>query len=197
MESIVLPMKSLASLIILGLISFSALAERRVYFSSEITQRSIDRLESSIVKQSQKLKENEERIVVVDLDSGGGNIQEAIRFVRDVYRLSLENRIEINTRIRNGSCESACTIMFTAGEKRIASKYARFGFHTPKLESRVPAGRTKNEILEWARSLWLDAISRVDTEASYRIREKELLYSSEMIYLSGKELNTGYVNTLQ
>lgn len=190
-------MKKFILFSLLLIISAASLADERVAFSKEITERSIKSLEKSILKKIKKIKPDENRVLVIDLASNGGDIQAAINFVKRVEEISTLNNVEINTRVNNGKCESACTILFTAGHKRIAYKKSYFGFHAPTLQSKLPAGKTLEEVLEWARSIWINAIAAVDNQLPYVIKERELLYSKKMIYLRGHELTSGYVNELK
>lgn len=178
------------------LISY-AQAARSVHFGKQITPQSMRSLIKNIEKNIRKLKLTEERVIIIELSSGGGNIQEALRFVDDVARLSQLHGVQINTRVNYSSCESACTILFTAGELRMAGPKSRFGFHSPAIESRLPRDRSREQVLTWARVIWLNAISKVDAQAAYMIQSSNYLLEEEMRFFNGRELSTGYVNKLK
>jgi hypothetical protein len=181
---------------ILSGINYS-LAESRVFFSSEITARSLQLLEKRMIKTINKMQPQDPRILIIDLASRGGNLQEATSFVSRMNEFASLYNVQIDTRVKSSTCESACTVMFTAGHKRYASKNSRFGFHSPQIRSGLGPDQSAEEVLEWARNMWLDAIARVDPQVSYQIINERLLYSNEMIYLKGKDLTSGFVNSLR
>lgn len=165
----------------------------KVSFNGEITKSSIDslikRIDKAIAKNTGTMKE-----IIIDLDSGGGNINEAIRAINYIRKLNRDPAIEMHTKVSSYSdCESACTILYTAGEKRFASRSSKFGFHSPKFESGNKAGMTKREIEERYRKIWLNYVSAVDPAASANIDSRRYLLDEEMSYISGRDLNTGYV----
>ncbi len=170
----------------------SALAEVKVSFRDDITPRSLLKLEENIKKAALKIKEGEERKVVIDLESGGGNLYAALSFVRRINDISATNNVVIDTRVR-GSCESSCTVLFTAGNQRRAGRGAQFGFHSPAIASKVPRGMNRITILENARRVWLEAISIVDPTLAGTLINRKMLMDDEMLYLSRSELETGYV----
>lgn len=170
---------------------------KEIYFRGSINPDSISTLERNIIEKINSLTEDQERVITIILGSGGGNIPIAINFVRKVRRISAEYNVQIDTQVNYERCESACTILFTAGHRRIARKKSYFGFHSPSIDKEdIPQGRNKDELLEWARTHWLDAIAAVDNQLPQRIKERELLYKMGMTYLRGKDLTTGYVNTI-
>ncbi|MEO5773122.1 MAG: hypothetical protein ABIQ32_03255 [Sphingomicrobium sp.] len=61
---------------------------------------------------------------LLQLDSGGGRIFEALR-IADVIRSR-----HLNTRVEE-RCESACTLILMAGKERSADGFAQIGFHQP------------------------------------------------------------------
>lgn len=172
------------------------LVQAKVNFSDEITPSSIDALLKRINKTIEKNKGNQIEITL-NLSSGGGNINETIRAINAIRELNNDPLIQINTKVSNwGSCESACTILYTAGEKRIASKHAQFGFHSPKFQSGDKQGMTKRDIEERYRKIWLGYISGVDTNSATIIKDRRYLMDYEMSYMSGRDLTSGYVTDL-
>jgi hypothetical protein len=75
------------------------LAAVRVSFSDEITKDSLDKLERKIRRAGANLKENQERIIQIDIDSGGGNLYATMDFVKNVASLMTELNVQINTRV--------------------------------------------------------------------------------------------------
>lgn len=169
--------------------------EEKLSFRDEITASSIDSLLRKIDKVVQKHK-GSQLVITLSLDSGGGNINETIRAINKIRELNNDPLIEINTKVSYGSCESACTILYTAGEKRLATKHAQFGFHSPKFQSGNKGTLTKREIEERYRRIWLGYISGVDQNAATIIKDRRYLMDEEMSYMSGKELNHGYVTEI-
>lgn len=180
------------SLAFLFSLSLPALAASHVSFWQEITPDSMNKLVRNIEKATSKLKPTDERVIVIDLSSGGGNLYAAFKFVNDTPALESRLGIEIDTRV-SSTCESACTVLYTAGRKRLARRGASFGFHSPAIASRVPRGVSRSAVLESARARWLAAISRVDAALAYEIDRRNLLMDEEMSYVSGRSLDGGYV----
>jgi hypothetical protein len=174
----------------------SALAEVRISFSSEITPRTLTRLEENIKKSALKIRAGQERKIVIDLSSGGGNLYAALSFVRRINDISSLNNVVIDTRVHS-SCESSCTILFTAGAQRRATKRADFGFHSPAIASKVPRGMNRKLIIDEARRVWLEAISIVDPTLAQKLENRRLLMNDTMIYLKRSDLNTGYVTDME
>lgn len=179
----------LAMLILLPTFAF---AEVRVSFWSEITPRSLASLEKKILKAVRKMKEGEDRSVVVDLSSGGGNLFATMRFITHMKQTAATLKFSLHTRVKS-SCESACTVLYTMGEERRASKRAQFGFHSPKVESRLPRGVSRKEVLEHARARWIGAIAAVDPLLASELELRKYLFDEEMAYLEASELLSGYV----
>ena len=67
-------------------------------------------------------------VVLIELNSTGGNIFEA----RGVAKLILQNNL--NTHV-SGQCLSSCTTIFIAGVKRTLSENAKLGFHQYRIDS--------------------------------------------------------------
>ncbi len=63
------------------------------------------------------------KIDVIEINSAGGLMDEAMRVAKIIdKKKSLKLRAHIN-------CDSACLIIFLAGEKRFADREMMFGFH--------------------------------------------------------------------
>ncbi len=182
-------------LILVSLFTWPSLAEVRITFYGDITPKTLLRLNGKIEKAAANLRKDEERILVLDLDSGGGNLYAALDFVESIKEKTNKLNVGLHTRVRS-TCESSCTVLFTAGEKRIAGKRSKFGFHSPDVVSRLPRGIRRLDVLEEARDKWLIAVSKVDPRLAIEIESRALLLDDEMFYLDGKDLLTGYVTEL-
>lgn len=165
----------------------------KLYFSGEITKSSIDRLLKRLDKAIAENKADQKEIVIT-LDSGGGNINETIRAINRIRELSAQPGIDIHTKVNSYSdCESACTLLFTAGEKRLASRHSRFGFHSPKFQSGPLGGLTADDIEERYRRIWLEYVAKVDPTSALMIESREYLLDHDMSYVDADDLASGYV----
>ena len=182
-------------LTILFLLPLMALAEEKIYFSGEITPKSLSHLEQKVLKAAASFKDGEERVIVIEMNSGGGNLFATLSFIEQIQKASVDLNFALHTRVRR-ACESSCTVLFTAGSVRQASRGAEFGFHSPAIASKVPRGMDRKSILRNARERWLGAVARVDIPLSYELDRRGYLLHDEMSYMSGKELNSGYVSEL-
>lgn len=188
--------KSLLALSALGMTLTAFAKPVKIGFSSAIDKSSIDRLIKNIDKAMTK---NQARPleIVLDLGSGGGDINQTIRALNYIRQINTTPDIEINTKVGGwSSCESACTILFTAGKKRFADERASFGFHSPKFQRGDKNGLTVKEIETRYRRIWLDYVTQVDPVVANEIELKRYLMDEEMSYMSGRELHTGYVTDL-
>jgi len=188
--------KAMLALSVLGM-SLTAFAKPvKIGFSSAIDKNSMDRLIKNIEKAMEKNTARPLEIVL-DLGSGGGDINQTIRALNYIRQINTTLDIEINTRVGSwSSCESACTILFTAGKKRFAAERASFGFHSPKFERGDREGISIKDIEERYRKIWLGYVSQVDPVVANEIELKHYLMDPEMSYMSGRELHTGYVTDL-
>lgn len=165
----------------------------KVGFSGTITKSSIDRL---IRRLNDKIEDSDAdyKEIIVSISSTGGDINQAARAVRVMRELSSRPDVVIHTKVLSRSyCESACTILYTGGEKRFASKRTKFGFHSPKYQNGDIGDRTPEQIEEVFRTRWLSYISYVDQTAASTVASKRYLYDDDMSYMTGEELETGYV----
>lgn len=183
------------TLILTTLFTFPALAGVSISFNGEITPKTLLKLQEKIEKAAVKFKKDEERVVILDLNSGGGNLYATLDFIDAIKEKAVKLNIALQTRVKS-ACESSCTVLFTVGEKRMAGKWSKFGFHSPDVVSRLPRGIRRSDIIEDARDKWLVAVSKIDPHLAIEIESRALLLDDEMSYLSGKELLTGYVTEL-
>lgn len=191
-------MKTLIFALTVAFSSSLVFAQTSVSFSGKIDEYSLQGLERRIIKAISKIKPDKPRVIVINLDSGGGDLQKANRFVQTARSLEVTHNVTINTKVSSwASCESACTVLFTAGTERLAGHRASFGFHTPKVESRLPRGVKEEEILTMARRLWINAIARVDHQVASLVESRGYLFDEEMQYLEADQLDTGYVTAIK
>ena len=80
----------------------------------EITWEDVDELDA-LLKSEQSIKE-------IELNSVGGDVEAAF------YMADLIIDYELDTNV-NGTCESACTLMLLAGERRTVERGSWVGFH--------------------------------------------------------------------
>lgn len=118
--------------------------------------------------------------ITLSLDSGGGNIASARRFVQSLRRVGNNPLVTIRTEVRSGAmCDSACTIMFAGGEHRIAYSGTTFGFHKAKLESRNGHSHAVAEAALQERSVyWVDTVTSLVTDEGTRSRVKDAIENS-------------------
>lgn len=175
---------------------FESTETLKVNFSGFISKSSIDRLFRMI---NRKIERSDAgfKEVVISLSSPGGDINQAARAVNLMRELSRRPDVAVHTRVSSHrSCDSACTILYTGGEKRFAYSRSKFGFHSPKYEEGEIGNRTPAQIEEIFRSRWISYISDVDQTAASAVASRRYLYDSDMSYMLGPELDTGYVTDL-
>lgn len=183
-------------LILLALIqTFTALAQETVKFRGEITEKSLARLDKKITEAVARLPMDGDRRIILNLSSGGGNLFATLRFNDRMRASARALNFELHTLVTS-NCESSCTVLYTVGSHRLAGKRGRFGFHSPKIESRLPKGVRKEDVLRNARARWMAAVKEIDPTLAEELDRKRFLYYDDMSYFSSRELLTGYVNEL-
>tara|TARA_R110000868_G_scaffold248282_6_gene504675 strand:- start:3405 stop:4073 length:669 start_codon:yes stop_codon:yes gene_type:complete len=170
-----------------------AVEPSKINFYGEITKSSIDRLIRKLDRAIAE-NENEQKEIIINMDSGGGDINHSIRAVKYIRELNRNPNIQVHTKVTShNSCESACTILYTAGEKRFAGTRTKFGFHSPKFVRGRVDGMSSDDIEELFRVKWLRFIRDVDQTAASTIGLNRYLYDDRMSYMRGEDLETGYV----
>lgn len=170
--------------------------KNKLHFTGNINKSSINRLIKRLDKVIKKNRGTDQEIIL-SLNSSGGDINETIRAVQYIRELSRDPLIKIHTQVNSyNDCESACTILFTAGVKRMASERSEFGFHSPKYESGKLNGLTRREVEERYRRIWLRYVAMVDQTAADLVENRGYLEDRDMSYISGRNLTTGYVTDL-
>jgi hypothetical protein len=105
-------------------------------------------------------------ITAVHLNSGGGRVFEALAIARAIAQRGLDTYVE-------GTCSSACTIIFLAGRDRGATHEARLGFHRPSFAGFDTTVATAAEVLEVYQDVGLSAAFR---ERALQVPANEIWY---------------------
>lgn len=187
-------MRTLLFFLIL-MFSIPSLAKVKLSFEGEIDSDSLASLEKRILKEAGKMKPDSDRIIEITLDSGGGDLLKTFASVRRIRAFESSLNIRIHTRVWS-NCESSCTVLYTAGSIRTAGRWAKFGFHSPKIASKVPANLSRTQIIEDARIRWISAISEVDSQLGVELERRGLLLRDRMTYLRSRDLLHGYVGKI-
>ena len=128
-------------------------------------------------------------VVTLKLNLNGGDLEQAILLTEEIKRLNRETQTTINTQVSGSiGCHSACTIIFTAGKKRIAKRNATFGFHSPSTDQ-----SDEKPLIPVFRDLWLDYIYQVDSVLGEKLEAEKSLFKSQFTYFGAHELSSGYV----
>lgn len=159
-------------------------------FWTGITKSSINGL---LAKMEKKVKKKNPKTVIIRLGSGGGDLSAAFRFVALSRAMAHNYNFQLITS-NESTCESACTVMYLAGEQRLAGKHAKFGFHSPAIgENEHVSSEKSRTLISQARERWLGAIAEVDPTLSAYLATGRIMYESEMTYISSKDLKGGYI----
>ena len=101
-----------------------------------------------------------ESLWLVILESTGGRETAALAMAKTIEAHSLDTYVD-------SECDSACTLLFTAGDRRIASPGAIFGFHTAGIdgvaEGLLPASENDSSAYLYRRGISENFIKRVET----------------------------------
>lgn len=191
-------MKYLITILCLKLSFLPLFAQDSIEFKGLINKNSVSRTIRRIGQSLEHQRTLPEKIIILKLDSTGGDIEQARRFVREIKRLNLEPDISIHTMVssRRKNCESACTIVFTAGKERLAHINSRFGFHSPRYQRGAPRGTNIQEIEEKYRSIWLSYIEPIDEHFAALIKGERWLYRDRMSYVNAQDAYPGYVTEI-
>jgi len=156
-----------------------------VRLDGAVSQDSVRSVMSSINKHM----EAGETEMTLRLDSEGGDIPAAVslaNFLRDKSAQGLS--VTTYNRLK---CNSACTIIFAAGQTRKATRAAEFYFHSVGVSG---AGKDHDAVqFHWAR-VWSSQIAMVDSRLGQELEDDDILVgeSSERIYKGGRLFDDGY-----
>lgn len=151
-----------------------------VSFSGPVNSGSVQRL----IQEIKRSISSGSRKVLVNLESEGGEIPPAIRAAQFLKTLRASG-IHVVTSNRS-FCESSCTIIYAAGQTRMASSGATFYFHQVGVRGNVSSERREQIRRQWAKS-WLDEIRRADPRLASELEAAEvfLLRRAERTYYAG------------
>jgi hypothetical protein len=127
--------------------------------------------------------------ITLVLDSDGGFLIPTLNIVWFLQKLPAQ--VELTTLVPGGSmCNSACTLLFASGHRRVAAPDATFLFHplqvtvkNPRLEPKVPA--IESEMADY----WIEAVRRADPWlAKVLARARVFGGSTNQAYLGAADL---------
>lgn len=111
-----------------------------VLVSGEITDDDIDGMLSALENRIGQLLDNPGSLILVLLDSPGGDVTTALELGRFLRELSVWTIVD-----RQSSCSSSCVFLFSAGVRRWVQPGGKLGFHRPRFEYSHFAGLTSEE----------------------------------------------------
>ena len=156
-----------------------------VELDEAVTPKSISKIISTIDK---KISEGETELKF-KLDSEGGEVPSALRMA-NYLREKRQQGLQVTTQV-NSRCNSACTIIFAAGEVRKAAGGAEFYFHSVGVQG---AGSNHDAVqAQWSR-IWLNEIAGVDPRLAAELDADEITVGkdNERTYYGRKLFNQGY-----
>lgn len=143
----------------------------------------------SVMSSVNKHVENGESELTLRLESEGGDIPAAVDLAHFLREKSAQG-LSVTTYNRS-KCNSACTIIFAAGQFRKATRGAEFYFHSVGVSG---AGKNHDAIqFHWAR-VWSSQVAMVDSRLAQELEEDNILVgkSNERIYKGGGLFDGGY-----
>jgi hypothetical protein len=152
-----------------------------IAISGIITQGTADRV-------LDELESLQSPVVTIRLDSPGGDVAAALQ-IHD--RLKQGDRLVVTSVVNEAQCMSSCTLIFAAGDQRLAGPRSRFRFHAPLYVGRLPLPGPVVDLIE---AMTRRGIANTYAEASpgfarYLAEPGVLaLHSRKGVALSGEEL---------
>jgi ATP-dependent protease ClpP protease subunit len=185
-------MKTILSFFVLVFILSTVKAKAAsISFSGPINPKTIQSLSEKI----QRLILNNDRDIVLTLESKGGEVPSAVTLAKMLTDLKKSGHRIVT--FNRSVCYSACTIIFSAGDVRMATPQAKFYFHSIGVKG---AGKNWKEVQRYWADIWLDQIRIVDFRLAFDLEnDKILLGRGKERYLTGGELfrsGFSYVNSL-
>jgi hypothetical protein len=127
-------------------------------------------------------------VVTVRLDSPGGDVSAALQ-IHD--RLKRDGRLVVTSVADEARCMSSCTLIFAAGERRLAGYQSRFRFHAPLYVGRLPLPGPVVDLIEaMTRRGIANTYAEASPEFARYLAEPGVLalHSRKGLALSGEEL---------
>jgi hypothetical protein len=127
-------------------------------------------------------------VVTVHLDSPGGDVSAALQ-IND--RLKRSDRLVVTSVADEARCMSSCTLIFAAGDRRLAGHRSRFRFHAPLYVGRLPLPGPMVDLIEaMTRRGIATTYAEVSPEFARYLAEPGILalHSRKGLALNGEEL---------
>lgn len=102
-----------------------------------------------------------DKVVRIELNSIGGDLPAAIETFEYLRGLSAQG-VSVITVVRE-ECSSSCTVLFAAGQKRMALSSATFLFHRVEVSGTASPANLARARVEYA-SRWLETIAWADSK---------------------------------
>ena len=127
-------------------------------------------------------------VVTVHLDSPGGDVSAALQ-IND--RLKRSDRLVVTSVADEARCMSSCTLIFAAGDRRLAGHRSRFRFHAPLYVGQLPLPEPMVDLIEAiTRRGIANTYAEVSPEFARYLAEPGVLalHSRKGLALDGEEL---------
>jgi hypothetical protein len=127
-------------------------------------------------------------VVTVHLDSPGGDVSAAFQ-IND--HLKRSDRLVVTSVADEAQCMSSCTLIFAAGNRRLAGQRSRFRFHAPLYVGRLPLPEPVVDLIEaMTRRGIANTYAEISPEFARHLAEPGILalHSRKGLALSGEEL---------
>jgi hypothetical protein len=164
-----------------------------IVISEVITQATANRVLGELARWNRP-------VVTLRLDSPGGDVASAMQ-IHDRLR---RGDLRVATRVSDSAqCMSSCTLIYAAGDERLAGSRARFRFHAPAYVGKLPLpGPIVGLVETMARLGIANTYAEAAPEFARYLAEPgvEALHSREGLALSGAQLaarRDGFVTRLE
>lgn len=154
---------------------------RDISISGIITQKTADRT-------LDELKALPGPLVTVRLDSPGGDVSAALQINEALKR---SDHLVVTSVADEARCMSSCTLIFAAGDRRLAGHRSRFRFHAPLYVGRLPLPGPVVDLIEaMTRRGIANTYAEVSPEFARYLAEPGVLalHSRKGLAISGEEL---------
>jgi hypothetical protein len=127
-------------------------------------------------------------VVTVRLDSPGGDVSAALQINEALKR---SDRLVVTSVADEARCMSSCTLIFAAGDRRLAGHRSRFRFHAPLYVGRLPLPGPVVDLIEaMTRRGIANTYAETSPEFARYLAEPGVLalHSRKGLAISGEEL---------